>query len=512
MDEGQNNPQSGFLGDPASFRTIIENAPISMALVGMDGRIEYINRCAIQTFEYLLEDIPTMNRWWIQAYPDPAYRAEVIETWTGLVQKALAEETEIEGREYRVITKSGAEKVMVISGIPVANKILVIFIDVTARVMAERALQESEAFLLESQHVSGIGSYNFDIPGERWGASATLKELFGIGPDFPYTLQGWVDLLHPEDREMMIAYFQHDVLDQHGAFDKEYRIIRVTDGAERWMHGLGRVTWDDSGKPLTMTGTIQDVTFRFLADLEREQHLAAEQAARIEAETAVNVRDEFLSVAAHELNTPLAALRIVTEGLINTMNSEDSGSPKFRKGVETVERQTQRMIRLVNSLLDLTRIQTGRLDVKLGECDLMAVMKSVLRRLEPSLERAGCTVHLSGAETLAAHGDGERLEQVFENILSNAMKFGPGKPIEISGTVEDGKTCIAVRDHGDGLPPGFEDRIFGLYDRGDRKIHAGGLGIGLFICRKIMQSHGGKITARNAEGGGAILRLELPTP
>ncbi len=126
------------------LRTIFELSPISMAIVALDGTIEYINRRAIETFGYLPSDIPTMDRWWVQAYPDPDYRREVIETFNGLTLRAIAEHRDIEGREYRVTCKNGDVKTMYIFGVPAAQKVFVMFDDITERKKAEVALRESE--------------------------------------------------------------------------------------------------------------------------------------------------------------------------------------------------------------------------------------------------------------------------------------------------------------------------------------------------------------------------------
>jgi PAS domain S-box-containing protein len=131
---------------------IVEQAPIAMAIVGMDGTIEFINRKAVQVFGYLHEDIPTMDRWWVQAYPEEVYRKEVVADWTGRIQKALTEGREIAGNEYRVTCKDGAVKTMFISGVPVSDKIFVMFDDITERKRAENllAIQRTLALALNT--------------------------------------------------------------------------------------------------------------------------------------------------------------------------------------------------------------------------------------------------------------------------------------------------------------------------------------------------------------------------
>jgi PAS domain S-box-containing protein len=171
--------EAALLESEGRLRKILEQSPISMALVGMDGTIEYINRKAIETFGYLPRDIPTMDRWWIQAYPDEEYRAEVVATWMGLVQAAIAENHEIEGREYRVTCKDGTEKIMFIFGVPVAEKVFVMFQDVTDRALAREALQarlEQHRALVENARAI-ILQWDPDLKVTFWNDFAT--EFFG---------------------------------------------------------------------------------------------------------------------------------------------------------------------------------------------------------------------------------------------------------------------------------------------------------------------------------------------
>jgi PAS domain S-box-containing protein len=134
------------------------------------------------------------------------------------------------------------------------------------RLRAEAALRESEFFFKESQRVAHIGSYRLDFSAGTWISSAVLDQIFGIGPEFARTLAGWLDLIYPEDRTLMRQYFQDEVLAKGQAFDREYRIVRQSDGAVRWMHGLGTRTLDPARKPLAMIGTIQDITERKQAE------------------------------------------------------------------------------------------------------------------------------------------------------------------------------------------------------------------------------------------------------
>ncbi|MCF6285299.1 MAG: PAS domain-containing protein, partial [Candidatus Hydrogenedentes bacterium] len=140
------------------------------------------------------------------------------------------------------------------------------YLDITRRKQVEAALQKSEHLLQESQRVARIGSYVLDISSGIWEGSLALNYIFGADEAYEHSLTGWLALLHPEDQQWVADYLAHDVIEAHGRFDKEYRILRQNDGAERWVHGLGKLEFDDQGQPLSLLGTIQDITERKLAE------------------------------------------------------------------------------------------------------------------------------------------------------------------------------------------------------------------------------------------------------
>jgi PAS domain S-box-containing protein len=242
------------------FRNIVEQAPIAMAIVNMDGTIEFTNNKAIEVSGYLPEDIPNLERWWIQAYPDETYRKEVVADWMGRGQRALSEGREIDGNEHRVTCKDGSIKIMFIYGTIISDKIFVMFDDITERKRAEEVLRANESLLKESQSIARLGSYTLDIATGQWTSSEALDEVFGIDAAYGRSVEGWEALIHPGDRTMMHDYFSIDVLGHGIPFNKEYRLIRQADKAERWVHGLGRLVFDAHGRPVVMHGTIQDIT------------------------------------------------------------------------------------------------------------------------------------------------------------------------------------------------------------------------------------------------------------
>ncbi|HEX5750972.1 MAG TPA: ATP-binding protein [Archangium sp.] len=229
-----------------------------------------------------------------------------------------------------------------------------------------------------------------------------------------------------------------------------------------------------------------------------------------EARQAVALRDEFLGIAGHELRTPLTALKL---GLQNLSRQAEALGQRERlsKWITNCQRQGERLGRLVNDLLDVGRLTSGRLALVCQEMDLPALVKEVVGRLRPELEQAGCRVSLALESPLSGYWDRSRLEQVLTNLLSNAAKYGKGRPIELRAWALPGDwVCVSVRDEGIGITPEDQARIFGRFERAVSERHYGGLGLGLWISQQLVARLGGHIRVRSEPGKGATFTVELP--
>lgn len=227
---------------------------------------------------------------------------------------------------------------------------------------------------------------------------------------------------------------------------------------------------------------------------------------------AVALRDEFLSVASHELRTPVTSLQLAVQSALSVGANDEQAPPGFLKhALESAERQTRRLGRLVDALLDVSRIQAGKLELTREPMDLAALVREVTALIGEEARRAGCEVALTAPdEPLVGRWDRARLEQVVINLLSNAIKYGAGSPIALSLARRDGCAVLEVRDHGIGVPPAERARIFERFERAVSSKHYGGLGLGLYIVRRIVDAHGGHIVVESAPGQGARFIVELP--
>ncbi|WP_437821546.1 GAF domain-containing protein [Sorangium sp. So ce1078] len=254
------------------------------------------------------------------------------------------------------------------------------------------------------------------------------------------------------------------------------------------------------------------------ADLELVQEVARRASISIDnarlyraAQEAIRVRDEFITVATHELNTPMTSLTLTLEAMARALHSGRAWEPQaMGRQVDRALRQAARLTRLNNELLDVSRSDAARLSLHVEEVDLGAVVREVIARSKLDLARAGCSVSLRDSGRLVGTWDRSRIDQVVTNLVANAIKFGAGKPVEIVVGEEAGTARLSVRDHGIGIDPARQEQIFERFERAVSDRHYGGLGLGLYISRRIAEAHGGSIRVQSALGAGATFTVELP--
>lgn len=251
----------------------------------------------------------------------------------------------------------------------------------------------------------------------------------------------------------------------------------------------------------------------FAQDLAGRASVAIENARLYrEAREAVRARDEFLSIASHELKTPLTTLQLQIQGLARKVRNT-TGEPALEAlspRISTSERQVERLTALINSLLDISRITSGRLDLDLEPVDLTAVVRDAAARFREDLARAGCALEIRTNGPCVGEWDRVRLEQVVTNLLSNAAKYGSSRPIEIRVSEDEGTARLSIRDQGIGIPPEHQARIFERFERAVSDRHYGGLGLGLWIVRQIVEALGGSIRVESVTGEGSTFTVLLP--
>ncbi|WP_415756196.1 hybrid sensor histidine kinase/response regulator [Pseudomonas sp. LT1P18] len=246
---------------------------------------------------------------------------------------------------------------------------------------------------------------------------------------------------------------------------------------------------------------------------EQEVLLKQLQSTQLELEQAVRMRDDFMSIVAHEVRTPLNGLILETQ-LRKMHLARDNAAAftldKMHAMVDRDERQIKSLIRLIEDMLDVSRIRTGKLSIRPTRFDLSALVRGLLQNFAPQIDAAESSVSLEAEQPVVGSWDEFRIEQVISNLLTNALRYGAKSPITVKVYSESGQAWVEVRDLGIGIGEENQKRIFQQFERVAAKHAVAGLGLGLFISEQIVAAHGGFITVESRIGEGALFRVCLP--
>jgi signal transduction histidine kinase len=223
---------------------------------------------------------------------------------------------------------------------------------------------------------------------------------------------------------------------------------------------------------------------------------------------AVRARDDFLSIASHELKTPLAAFQLNLNAIERGLSQVSQSTIGDR--LEVARRSVRRLARLIELLLDVSQLTTGRLQLSPEQVDLATIVSTVVAASEEEARRLGTPLLVHLESPLAGHFDPERMGQVVHHLLSNALKFGQGRPVELSLRSQGGSVVLSVVDHGIGIALNDRARIFERFERAVSVRQYGGLGLGLWVARQVVEAHQGTIRVEDTPGGGATFHIHLP--
>lgn len=378
-----------------------------------------------------------------------------------------------------------------------------------AETRAKEALEQSEQRLRIALDAARMGAWQLDLQTGHLDCTPLCKSNFGLPPDAELTYKRLVEIIHPEDRALMRAEVER-ALSNHDIYRAEYRVV-WDDGSLHWILASGRANYHMGHEPLSMVGVTLDITEHKLAEQERERLLRNERAARADAEDASRLKDEFLATVSHELRTPLTAIL----GWTHLLRGGQLDSEARGHALETIERNARSQQQLIEDLLDVSRIITGKLRLDIRPVHPASFIEAAIEALRPAAEAKD--IHLQNlidTSVSSVSGDPARLQQVVWNLLSNAIKFTPhGGHVQVSLVRVESQIEISVSDTGDGIHAEFLPFVFDRFRQADGTTtrQHGGLGLGLAIVRQLVELHGGTVEARNnGEAKGATFTVRLP--
>jgi len=398
---------------------------------------------------------------------------------------------------------------------PVINGILGNYHDISERKNAEIELSKAREkanryteMILSSQSVANICSYSTnlieaDLDKSAWECSPEFYKIFGMDETYPHTIEGWAGFIHPDFRKEIVAYHE-SVVKNKTSFNKEYKIIRINDGAERWVHGTGELVYDEQGNPVRMHGAIQDITE--IKKTEEDLIKAKEK-----AEEANRLKTKFLNNMSHEIRTPMNGII----GFSEMLDSPDLSEEKRRYYSKIVQNSSHQLLRIIDDILEISTLETKQEKLNETEFCLNDLLMELFSIFNLKTKQRNIPLYLKKAlhdEQSFIFSDNSKLNKIISNLLENALKFTNEGYIEFGYFMEKENIILYVKDTGVGISPGNHEMIFERFSQEDKEISSkhGGLGLGLSICKENAQLLGGSITLESEKGKGSTFFVTIP--
>ena len=389
-------------------------------------------------------------------------------------------------------------------------------LDISERRRQEDKLRMSETMRRKAQDIAGFGSYATNLKTGVWQSSDVLDAIFGIDSTFTHDIPHWNSILAPEFREAALNHYLAVARDRT-EFRMDYQIIRPCDGVRRWVAANGELEFNEAGEPVMLIGTIQDITRRKEYEIELEAHkknleslvFQRTQELEIAKETAVaanRAKSLFLANMSHEIRTPLNAITGMTH-LIRRAGVSPAQADRLKK----IEMAGDHLLEIINSVLDLSKIEAGKLTLDDTEMEVGAIVGNVVSILQPQAQAKKLRIEIENALAQGVFwGDPTRLQQCLLNFGSNAIKFSASGhvTIRVCETESDATSALLrfeVEDQGIGIDPQTLHRLFMAFEQADSSTtrEYGGTGLGLAITKKLANLMGGETGVVSELGKGS---------
>jgi PAS domain S-box-containing protein len=488
----------------AKFSALVEAAPDATVIVDAEGNIVLVNSQTERVFGYDRKEL--LDR------PVDVLLPERLRLQHALHRAFYTIDPKVRpmgaGRELLGRRQDGSEFPVEISLSPLKIQggmlITAAIRDITARKVAEQALREQtvlhEALLgAQSDLGDGVALVDASAPCFVYVNDALCRILQRRREELLQSRSNLVGLVLPEPHARLSAR-SSKAAEHHEA------VFMRSDGSRADLEVSIKQLEGEGVRFMTI---VRDVTERKNAGRAlKAAHDELER--RVEERTAelaeaVRVRDEFLSIASHELKTPLSAMLLQLQLLTKTDQSEQASR------IEKASRATRRLARLIDVLLDVSRIATGRFELQYEtRVDLAVLVREVTDRFAEDAAQAGCEVRIVAEPEVLGRWDRFRVEQVYTNLLSNALRYGKGAPVHVRIWQSGDAVSLSVKDHGIGIAQDELERVFDRFERAVSSSQYGGLGLGLYIARQIVHAHGGSIEVQSEKGKGSEFTVRLP--
>lgn len=485
--------------------TIIETEPECIKMVDENGVLLKMNPAGLQIIE---ADSPEQV---LGHNVANIIAPEYLDSFKQLHQQVLAGKS---GQmELEIIGLKGSRKWIETHAVPMQLNGKMVHLaharNITDRKQTEQMLEESKLFLNETQKIAHLGTYILDIENNIWKSSDILDTIFGIDSHHDKSIQGWLSILHPDWQEPMTEYLAKEVIANKSKFDKEYKIIRQHDQEERWVHGLGELQYNDSNQPIKMIGTIQDITER---KKDEEELIIAKE----KAEESDRLKSAFLANMSHEIRTPMNGIM----GFAELLKEPNLSGKEQQEFISIIEQSGTRMLNIINDIIDISKIESGLMEVLISETNINEQMEYIYKFFKPEVDQKGVQISFKNglpSDKSLLKTDTEKIYAILINLVKNAIKFTSKGSVEFGYNLktdnpEHPELEFFVKDTGIGIREEQLHIVFERFRQTNESISRNfeGAGLGLSISKAFVEMLGGKIWVESKKGKGSSFYFTIP--